>query len=63
MIFTDGVIKIDEININSIGLHKLRDNISVIPQEPVLFSGTLRYNLDPFSSCDDDTLWTALERV
>lgn len=45
---TIGEIIIDGINIAHIGLHDLRSKISIIPQEPVLFSGTMRKNLDPF---------------
>lgn len=45
---TVGEIIIDGINISNIGLHDLRSKISIIPQEPVLFSGTMRKNLDPF---------------
>lgn len=41
----------------------LRSKISIIPQEPVLFSATVRYNLDPFNEYDDDRLWKALEAV
>ncbi|KAB0798126.1 hypothetical protein PPYR_09119 [Photinus pyralis] len=61
---TEGAIRIDDVeDIGDIGLHDLRSNISIIPQEPVLFSATLRHNLDPLSKSDDDTLWTALENV
>ncbi|XP_077286529.1 putative multidrug resistance-associated protein lethal(2)03659 [Arctopsyche grandis] len=63
MAFTEGSVKIDDIETSTIGLHVLRSKISIIPQEPVLFSGTLRHNLDPFSECDDETLWSALEKV
>ncbi|KAK9680179.1 ABC transporter transmembrane region [Popillia japonica] len=59
----EGVISIDDIDTKEIGLHDLRQNISIIPQEPVLFSASLRHNLDPFDKCDDKTLWKALEDV
>ncbi|KAM3600087.1 uncharacterized protein V6R79_017187 [Siganus canaliculatus] len=56
-----GKILIDGVNIAHIGLHELRSRITIIPQEPVLFSGSLRMNLDPFDSCSDEDLWKALE--
>ncbi|ULT92472.1 hypothetical protein L3Y34_009926 [Caenorhabditis briggsae] len=56
-----GRIVIDGIEVASIGLHDLRSNITIIPQDPVLFSGTLRFNLDPFSTYSDDQIWRALE--
>lgn len=59
----EGAIDIDGVDTQSIGLTDLRSNISIIPQEPILFSNTLRYNLDPFEKCDDKTLWAALENV
>ncbi|KAK9504179.1 hypothetical protein O3M35_010567 [Rhynocoris fuscipes] len=59
----DGAILIDGVNSASLGLHELRSKISIIPQEPVLFSGTLRKNLDPFDNHNDDLLWSALDEV
>lgn len=61
--YNDGSIYIDQRDTKSIGLHDLRKKISIIPQEPVLFSGTMRYNLDPFEEYSDDKLWNALEEV
>ncbi|XP_050313562.1 probable multidrug resistance-associated protein lethal(2)03659 [Anthonomus grandis grandis] len=60
---TSGAILVDELNITQIGLHDLRTKISIIPQEPVLFSGTMRKNLDPFDEYSDSELWRALEDV
>ncbi|XP_040014052.1 multidrug resistance-associated protein 1-like [Xiphias gladius] len=56
-----GRIFIDGINIAKIGLHDLRSRITIIPQEPLLFSGSLRMNLDPFDTCSDEDLWKVLE--
>jgi len=58
-----GRILIDGVDTTKLGLHQLRANISIIPQEPVLFSGTMRKNLDPFDEFSDELLWTALEEV
>uniref|UniRef100_A0A069DZT4 ABC-type glutathione-S-conjugate transporter n=1 Tax=Panstrongylus megistus TaxID=65343 RepID=A0A069DZT4_9HEMI len=56
-----GSILIDGIDISKLGLHALRSRITIIPQDPVLFSGTLRINLDPFEKYMDDQIWRSLE--
>ncbi|KAJ9598064.1 hypothetical protein L9F63_026831, partial [Diploptera punctata] len=57
----EGSVNIDDVNTNDLGLHDLRKKISIIPQEPVLFSESLRHNLDPFDQYSDDALWSSLE--
>ncbi|XP_037669575.1 multidrug resistance-associated protein 1 isoform X1 [Choloepus didactylus] len=57
----EGEIVIDGVDIAKIGLHDLRFRITIIPQEPVLFSGSLRMNLDPFDKYSDEDIWTSLE--
>lgn len=59
----DGEIFIDGIATSTLRLDRLRSKISIIPQEPVLFAGTLRRNLDPFGEYSDPDLWDALEEV
>ncbi|CAF0900141.1 unnamed protein product [Rotaria sordida] len=59
----DGQIKIDNIDIASVGLDDVRRRISIIPQDPVLFTGTMRSNLDPFMDYSDEEIWHALEQV
>ena len=56
-------IYVDDVDIMGIGLRALRSSLTIIPQDPVMFSGTLRYNLDPFHQYTDDDIWTALERA
>ncbi|XP_062705317.1 multidrug resistance-associated protein 1-like [Aedes albopictus] len=56
-----GTIMIDGQDVSKLGLHQLRSRLTIIPQDPVLFSGTLRMNVDPFKSYSDDQVWKALE--
>ncbi|XP_035914952.1 multidrug resistance-associated protein 1 isoform X5 [Anopheles stephensi] len=58
-----GSIVIDGQDIAQLGLHALRSRLTIIPQDPVLFSGTLRINLDPFNAQSDDDIWKALEHA
>ncbi|KAL5503399.1 hypothetical protein EMCRGX_G010341 [Ephydatia muelleri] len=58
-----GNITIDGINVKDVGLHDLRSSMSIIPQDPVLFCGSLRYNIDPFEEYNDSDLWSALEQA
>jgi ABC-type multidrug transport system fused ATPase/permease subunit len=65
----EGCIQMDGVDISTVDLEKLRSNLSIIPQDPVLFSNSVRFNLDPYhhhhsSQDDDDTkLWEALQKV
>jgi ATP-binding cassette subfamily C (CFTR/MRP) protein 4 len=60
---TDGHIIIDNIDIATIGLDDVRRRISIIPQDPALFTGTMRSNLDQFDHYSDAEIWNALEQV
>ncbi|PON43468.1 ATP-binding cassette containing protein [Parasponia andersonii] len=57
-----GQIVIDAINISSIGLHDLRSRLSIIPQDPTMFEGTVRSNLDPLEEYTDEQIWEALDK-
>jgi len=59
----DGKMFIDGLDTNKIGLRDLRSKLSIIPQEPILFSGSVRDNLDPYHKIEDSALWSALQDV
>ncbi|CAF4017971.1 unnamed protein product [Rotaria sp. Silwood1] len=59
----NGDILIDDVNIHRLRLNHLRSNLTAIPQQPVMFSGSLRYNLDPLNSYSDEQCWKVLEDV
>ena len=54
---TAGQIMIDCINISFIGLHDLLSRLSIIPQDPTMFEGTIRSNLDPLDEYSDEQIW------
>ncbi|CAG2164889.1 unnamed protein product, partial [Oppiella nova] len=58
-----GVVEVDGVDTKSIGLNELRRRISIIPQEPVVFTGTVRRNLDPFAEFTDSQIWEALDET
>ncbi|KAJ2662040.1 hypothetical protein IWW48_002099 [Coemansia sp. RSA 1200] len=58
-----GQIVLNGIDVSKVGLEDLRRNVTIIPQDPVLFNGTIRFNLDPFDEHPDELLWEALRRT
>lgn len=58
-----GAIRIDDRDVSKLGLNCLRSAVAVIPQDPVLFSGSLRFNIDPFSQHRDADIWDCLNRL
>jgi ATP-binding cassette subfamily C (CFTR/MRP) protein 4 len=61
--FPNSYVKIDGVDTSEIGLHLLRNNISIIPQVPFMFTGSIRRNLDPFFQKSAEELWNSLEEV
>ena len=60
---SSGSIVIDGIDVLGIGLFDLRSKLSLVPQDPVIFNGTVRTNLDPFGSTTDTAIWQALKQA
>ncbi|KAG6617571.1 multidrug resistance protein ABC superfamily [Phytophthora cinnamomi] len=61
--FYSGRVLIDDVDISSVNLRELRRSLAIIPQDPVLFSGPLRENLDPFHEYSDERIWRVLQQV
>ena len=59
----EGSISIDGIDLSTLGLEDVRRALCIIPQDPVLFSATVRFNLDPFNESTDEDIWSVLEQV
>ncbi|GAB4834506.1 Multidrug resistance-associated protein 7, partial [Ancistrocladus abbreviatus] len=59
---SEGKIIVDDVDISKIGLHDLRSHFGIIPQEPILFGGSVRYNLDPLAVHTDEEIWEVLEK-
>lgn len=59
----EGGLEIDDIHIDTLGLHDLRRAFALIPADPILFNGSIRNNLDPCEQRTDDEIWSALEHV
>ena len=58
-----GYIKLDDVNIEELGLHLIRKKATIIPQDPTLFTGSIRYNIDPFNEFKDVNIISALKKV
>lgn len=59
---TEGAILIDDLDISTFGVHDLRLHLAIIPQDPTLFGGSIRYNLDPLSEHSDEEIWEVLRK-
>eukprot|EP00271_Cylindrocystis_brebissonii_P002943 TRINITY_DN1368_c0_g1_i3.p1 TRINITY_DN1368_c0_g1~~TRINITY_DN1368_c0_g1_i3.p1 ORF type:complete len:366 (-),score=94.22 TRINITY_DN1368_c0_g1_i3:717-1814(-) len=59
----EGSIRVDGVDISLLGLEVLRSRLAIIPQDPAIFSGTMRSNLDPFERHTDEEIWTVVERA
>lgn len=61
--YNEGSVILDDLDTKEVSLKSLRSRISIIPQDPVLFCDTIRYNLDPFNIYTDEQIWRSLEDV
>ena len=59
----EGSIEIDGIDLAKLGLEDVRRALCIIPQDPVLFSASVRFNIDPFNESSDEDIWSVLEQV